>query len=104
MRVLVLFDLPTTDKLQRKNAAAFRKILLNDGFLMLQKSVYVRYCNNRDAATKHIKRVKKHIPPDGKVLLQVLTDEQFANMKRYENGNVAKMPDIRYAEHGIEVY
>ena len=50
MRVVVLFDLPTNTKGERRAATQFRKFLLDDGFNMLQYSVYTRLCPNRDSA------------------------------------------------------
>lgn len=42
MWIYVMFDLPTNTKQQRKNASLFRKMLIKDGFSMLQYSVYIR--------------------------------------------------------------
>ena len=47
MWIVVLFDLPTETKAQRKHHAQFRKSLLKDGFSMMQYSVYKRHCANR---------------------------------------------------------
>ena len=43
MWILVLFDLPTETKKERKAAADFRKHLIEDGFTMFQFSIYVRH-------------------------------------------------------------
>jgi CRISPR-associated protein Cas2 len=43
MWVMVLFDLPTETKKERRDASKFRKSLLNDGFIMFQfTSVFVK--------------------------------------------------------------
>ena len=44
MWVLVLFDLPTETKKDKKAYATFRKNLQKDGFTMFQFSIYVRHC------------------------------------------------------------
>ena len=44
MWVLVLFDLPTETKKEKKAYADFRKNLQKDGFTMFQFSIYVRHC------------------------------------------------------------
>lgn len=80
MRVIVLFDLPTGTKNERKRASSFRKFLLNDGFGMLQYSVYSRMCPNRDIAEKHALRVKKNSPDTGSVRILFVTEHQFMNM------------------------
>lgn len=41
MRVLVMFDMPTCSKKERKDYAKFRKSLIKDGFMMLQYSVFI---------------------------------------------------------------
>ena len=67
MWVLVLFDLPTETKKERKNYAIFRKKLLNDGFTMFQFSIYLRHCASRENAQVHINRVKNNLPPNGHI-------------------------------------
>ena len=44
MWVLVLFDLPTETKKDKKAYTNFRKNLQKDGFTMFQFSIYVRHC------------------------------------------------------------
>ena len=81
MRALVLFDLPTDTKLNRGNATRFRNYLLNDGFTMLQYSIYSRLCPDRDNANAHLKRIKKHAPHEGSIRMLMLTEDQFTNME-----------------------
>lgn len=40
MRILVFFDLPVKTKAEKREATKFRKFLINDGYHMLQYSVY----------------------------------------------------------------
>ena len=79
--VLVLFDLPTETKQQRKAASNFRQDLLKDGFAMFQFSIYLRHCNSRENAEVHIKRVKFSLPKDGYVGILCITDKQFGMME-----------------------
>src|SRR6476619_8417525 len=44
MWVLVMFDLPTETKAERKQYALFRKCILKDGSQMFQFSMYIRHC------------------------------------------------------------
>ena len=81
MRALVLFDLPTDTKLNRGNAMRFRNYLLNDGFTMLQYSIYSRLCPDRDNANTHLERIKKHAPHEGSIRMLMLTENQFTNME-----------------------
>lgn len=80
MRVVVLFDLPTGTIMERRAATQFRNYLLRDGFNMLQYSVYVRLCPNKDSADKHVARVRRHAPDKGSIRAFYLTENQFTNM------------------------
>lgn len=81
MWVLVLFDLPTETKKERKQAAEFRKRLMGDGFTMFQFSIYLRHCPSRENAEVHIRRVKSLLPAAGKVGIICITDKQFGAME-----------------------
>ena len=81
MWVLVLFDLPTETKKERKQYAEFRKKLVKDGFTMFQFSIYLRHCPSRENAEVHIRRVKASLPPAGQVGIICITDKQFGQME-----------------------
>ena len=49
MRLLVLFDLPVVASADRRAYTVFRRFLLNDGYDMIQFSVYGRIVNGHDA-------------------------------------------------------
>lgn len=57
MWILIMFDLPTETKKQRKAATDFRKSLIADGFTMFQFSIYVRNCASRENTDVHVKRI-----------------------------------------------
>ena len=81
MWVLVLFDLPTETKKERKEYARFRKDIMGDGFTMFQFSIYIRHCPSKEVADMHIKRVKAMLPPNGNVGILCITDKQFGEME-----------------------
>ncbi len=81
MRMLVFFDLPVVTRAERRAYTQFRRFLLNDGFDMIQFSVYGRILNGRDAEEKHMQRVIANLPPEGSVRVLTLTETQFASMK-----------------------
>lgn len=89
MWVMVFFDLPTETKKDRKNAAEFRKKLLQDGFSMFQFSIYVRHCASQQNAEVHIKRVKAILPEYGQVGVMCVTDKQFGNIELFSGKKVA---------------
>lgn len=93
MWLFVFFDLPTETKKDRKNAARFRKNLLQDGFSMMQFSVYVRHCASSESADVHEKRINNMLPPLGKVSVLRITDKQFGNISNFwGTAEVAKEP------------
>ena len=79
--ILVMFDLPTDTQKARKDYTYFRKMLLKDGFTMIQYSVYVRHCASEENADVHYLRVKDFLPPDGEVRILTITDKQFERMR-----------------------
>ena len=94
MWIMVFFDLPTDTKADRKRASRFRKDLLQDGFEMLQFSVYWRHCASKENAEVHIKRVKEVLPKYGKVGILCITDKQFGNIQMFFNANVQEKKNI----------
>ena len=94
MWVMVLFDLPTETKKDRRAAQQFRKILQSNGFMMFQFSIYVRFCQSRENAEVHTKRVKNILPEKGKVGIFSITDKQFGNMEIFHGTKKAPDPDV----------
>ena len=80
MRVIVMFDLPVITEKERKIATKFRKYLLDDGFIMMQYSVYSRICKNNDDLNKHINRLKINAPKTGNIRLLQVTENQYNNI------------------------
>ena len=81
MRILIFFDLPVKTKTQRREATRFRNFLLNDGYHMIQYSVYSRVCNGTDAVEKHRKRLKNNLPDNGSVRMLVITEKQYESIE-----------------------
>ena len=81
MRMLVFFDLPVVTKAERRAYTVFRRFLLNDGYDMIQFSVYGRIVNGRDAETKHMQRLVSNLPPNGSVRMLTVTEKQYASTK-----------------------
>jgi len=101
MWVIVLFDLPTDTKEARRQYTVFRKFLLEDGFLMMQYSVYFRHCASNENAQVHIKRVKSNLPPDGEVRIIQITDKQFGRIEVYYG---RKRKSIEKAPHQLQLF
>lgn len=80
MWVMVLFDLPTSTKKERKSYTKFRSFLLDNGFEMAQYSVYVRHTSGKEAIQAIIRKVESAMPPEGKVDILQFTDKQYENI------------------------
>jgi CRISPR-associated endoribonuclease Cas2 len=97
MWILVLFDLPTETKKDRKIYSAFRKKLIEGGFTMFQFSIYLRHCASRENADVHIKRVKNVLPEYGQIGILCITDKQFGQMELFQ-GKKPKLVSTPYQQ------
>lgn len=75
--LMVAFDLPVGTPEERKRANNFRKFLLDDGYQMMQFSVYVRPCVSFARQETHIRRVKAAVPEEGSVRVLFVTKAQW---------------------------
>ena len=80
MRLLVMFDIPVEPIEAHKAYTKFRNFLLKDGFIMLQFSIYIRFCHNEPDSLKHVNRVIKNCPNYGNIRLLKITEKQYQNM------------------------
>ena len=78
MRVMIFFDLPTLTVKDRKAYTEFRKMLISEGFIMLQESVYTKLVLNQSFADLLLKRVRKGVPNAGLIQSLIITEKQFA--------------------------
>jgi CRISPR-associated protein Cas2 len=97
MWVLVMYDLPTDTKKERKAAAKFRKEIMSDGFTMFQFSLYIRHCASMENAQVHIKRVKSLLPEYGNIGILCITDKQFGDIQIYTSRK-EKKPNAPYQQ------
>lgn len=75
--LVVAFDLPVGSKEQRKAATGFRVFLLDDGFQMIQWSLYARSCVSYARQETHMARVRNNLPPEGSVRAIFVTRAQW---------------------------
>jgi CRISPR-associated protein Cas2 len=75
--LVVAFDLPVISKEQRKAYTNFRKFLIEDGFQMLQFSVYARPMVSHARMQTHVRRLRKNIPPEGSIRAIFVTQSQW---------------------------
>ena len=94
MWMMVMFDLPTSTKKERKRYSDFRNVLLDNGFTMSQFSVYFRFCGQRECCGKYVNAIKRAAPPDGSISILFFTDKQFGQIINIIKREFVKPPDV----------
>lgn len=77
MRSLLMFDLPVETKAERKAYTKFVKFLSGEGFVMFQKSIYVKLSINEASVNLLEKTVRNNLPKDGTISMLTITEKQF---------------------------
>lgn len=93
MWVMALFDLPVLTKMERKRATAFRNMLLDEGFVMMQFSCYLRFVASREQAEAVTKRIGRAVPTPGKVDVIWFTDKQYAGIQSFRGSKNKGRPE-----------
>lgn len=81
MRVMVFFDLPTETLEDKREYRNFHKLLITNGFLMLQESVYCRMLLTPGAGRAVLDILRRNRPSKGIVQVMTVTEKQFAGME-----------------------
>ncbi len=81
MRLILFFDLPVESGTDRREYAKFRKMLLKNGFLMMQKSVYCKLAVNQAAADAVMEMIRKNKPPRGTLQALTVTEKQYSRIE-----------------------
>ena len=86
MRTIVFFDLPNVYSKDKRNYNRFRKFLINEGFIMMQESVYSKLTLNNVQSNFLEDRIRKNAPSKGIIQMLTVTEKQYANIE-YVIGN-----------------
>lgn len=81
MRLIVMFDLPTLTSTDLRNYRKFRKFLIENGYSMMQYSVYSKIILNRSVLSFQMKKLKENAPQKGYIETLVVTEKQYANIE-----------------------
>ena len=81
MRVMLFFDLPTISSSDLREYRRFRKLLIKNGYIMLQESVYCKLTANYGACELEIEKLRKNKPKDGNVQCLMITEKQFPSIE-----------------------
>lgn len=80
MQLICMFDLPVETSHEKKAYRIFRKALIENGFQMIQYSVYSRALPNRSALKKYESILKRYAPINGNIRLLYVTERQYEEM------------------------
>lgn len=80
MRLMLFFDLPMNTKSERRTYSRFRKYLINNGFTMVQFSVYSKIFPNRSSLDTYMMGLRNNLPRHGSVRAMAVTEKQYNNM------------------------
>ena len=81
MRTMVFFDLPNVYLRDKKKYIKFRKYLINEGFIMMQESVYSKLVLNSQQSTLLINRIRKNAPKRGIIQVMTITEKQYSQIE-----------------------
>lgn len=81
MRTIVFFDLPNIYAKDKRNYLLFRKFLMNEGFIMMQESVYSKLVLNSQQSELLIQKIRKNAPKKGIIQLLTVTENQYAKIE-----------------------
>lgn len=93
MRMIVFFDLPTKTAADLKEYRKFCKVLITNGFVMMQESVYTKVLLNQSVKNSVLEMLKKNKPPQGLVQALTVTEKQFAGTVNIVGRSVSNVVD-----------
>lgn len=93
MWCMVLFDLPTQTKQNRRDYTNFRNLLLDNGFIRTQYSVYAKYSPSGVLSSRTVSLIKRAVPPNGEICIMHVTDKQWATTIRFVNATEYSEPE-----------
>lgn len=76
MRMIVFFDLPTLTIEEKRDYRCFRKLLIKNGFIMLQESVYCKMITSPSVENSVKNLIYKNKPAEGVVQILTITEKQ----------------------------
>lgn len=80
MRLLLIYDLPVTEDIDRKIYNRFHRDIIKLGFYMIQFSVYSKVIQNDTSMKQNYLKVERIVPKKGNVIILKITEKQYQNM------------------------
>ena len=82
-----MFDIPVRTRKEMRKATRFRNVLLDEGFVMKQFSVYIKPVKSLSAGQTVTKRLSRFIPDNSSVSFLYITDKQYLMTEYYLGKN-----------------
>ena len=80
MRIILIYDIPTNERIEQKIYNKFHNDIKKLGFYMLQYSVYVKIVQNDSNFNQIYNRLTNIIPDIGNIILFKITEKQFSEL------------------------
>lgn len=93
MRIFVFFDLPMDSLEEKREYRKFRKALIKNGFIMMQKSVYCKLMTTPSVENSVKNMIQMNKPSKGVVQTLVVTEKQFVKMEYVVGENKSDIID-----------
>lgn len=93
MRTIIFFDLPNVYTSDKRNYTKFRRFLINEGFIMMQESVYSKLMMNSQQIQLLIQRIRRNAPKKGIIQVLNVTENQYAQIEYIIGSNNTKILD-----------
>lgn len=80
MRILVMYDVPNNSSEENKEYSKFRKLLIKNGYTMMQYSIYIKCLNVKTKYKSEVKKISKSLPSHGNIRVLAITEKQYQDM------------------------
>jgi len=81
MRMIIMFDLPMETSADKRNYRRFRKFLLENGYSMMQYSIYSKIILNRSVLNYQRLKLRENAPSKGHIDTLIVTENQYVNIE-----------------------
>ncbi len=87
MWIICMFDIPVRTRTEMRKATRFRNLLIDEGFMMKQFSVYIKPVKSLSVGQTLTKKLSKFIPDNSSVSFIYITDKQYLMTENYLGKN-----------------
>ncbi len=87
MWIICMFDIPVRTKTETRQATRFRNLLLDEGFVMKQFSVYIKPVKSLNVGQMVTRKLSKFIPNNSSISFLYITDKQYLVAENYLGKN-----------------